>query len=838
MSTQWFGKFTLPMMIATALVAMPFAAFGQDAYVEGNVGVTVTDGTFYGNLTIDGMNGPYVAGIVGGDAIQFVYDYELLFSGDNSVAGTPVMSLGNITTGTNGVGSVVFGNLTGSTLSVGNIGTGSNKLASLTTGSTGSLSFQNIYVENTTIGQDLFLVGGNLGILQGTSDVSSSGNLTIEGTDSAGFAGKITAAAGATLTIVDGKFLDQIRSFGNHIHIVDGVFDGRIIGAETIDAGTFNNAVAGGLLTIYSGTFTQDIGALHLTIYGGEFRGLVDSQDDVIVSGGTFFGAVNSGATLKKIGAGTVTLGNVQTGHVNVAAGTLEVTNLKLGVAVVPAIIQVDSGAELKATATTIDFGSGNLQVTGDGVAYLGAVSWTTPTGWVTIGNSSDSTKVGIDVVASNFGTHTVYVTDNAVLGVYGGNGLGLAAGETKDYTTAEFAWLTFETTPTDQAALDALVEDWDKFGTWTFYLDGSASFQAAGGTTPGGPFVVDMNDGFVGAMMMHNRFAAWNAVRDKMISGNGYGNGIYRGQSYCDPCDAVSCDPCDAACGPAFSGTRSAWVNYTGRNDRYRSSFNDRNWKLSAEGIQVGSDLYRSRSGQFGLLFSYEGGKMYNDVALGISSVALNRDWLKADDSTVGFYGARVLRGGADVRGSFAFGWQDYDMLRNDFDGAYASSFKGRTTEINLEIGKRLAAGAWSLRPVAGLDIYNNNLKAATEAYTGTSTGVLGVAYDKTSLTQAFARFGTDLRYRVKCFTFNSGLYYAYDMHGQKLKVGVSDGTNAGILYGSQLGRELIMANLGMEFNVSDNLSLLGGYEGQYTLDGATKSAMNVGYVGAGFKF
>ena len=60
----------------------------------------------------------------------------------------------------------------------------------------------------------------------------------------------------------------------------------------------------------------------------------------------------------------------------------------------------------------------------------------------------------------------------------------------------------------------------------------------------------------------------------------------------------------------------------------------------------------------------------------------------------------------------------------------------------------------------------------------------------------------------------------------------------NMGILNSTKLGRELITANLGATYNVSSSLSLFGGYQGEYTLDGGTKSTMNAGYAGVGFRF
>jgi len=356
----------------------------------------------------------------------------------------------------------------------------------------------------------------------------------------------------------------------------------------------------------------------------------------------------------------------------------------------------------------------------------------------------------------------------------------------------------------------------------------------------------VNLSDGFVAAMTIHNRYAAWNAVRDRMISGSAVSGNGYRGQAWCDPCAPAG--PCDEVCNPCdpcgtFGGNgslaRNAWVNYIGRGDSYRSSFADGNdWKLTMNGVQVGTDLFRSNRSQFGVLFAYEGGKMVNERNV------LDRDQINVDDIYLGIYGVQVLRNGIDIRGSFAYGWQDYGMSRFEMvDGSnYTSAFKGYTTETNIEIGRRMGRGPWSLRPVVGLDVFTNNLKAAVES--DDLGGLEAMAYNKTSRTQTFFRTGTELRWQVRRATFNTGLFYAYDMNGKELKAGVADAPggagNAGWLVGSKPERSLLTLNVGGELKLgkNQNFVVFGGYQGQYALGGDTKSAMNAGHVGGGWRW
>ncbi|MDR0329035.1 MAG: autotransporter domain-containing protein [Planctomycetaceae bacterium] len=327
----------------------------------------------------------------------------------------------------------------------------------------------------------------------------------------------------------------------------------------------------------------------------------------------------------------------------------------------------------------------------------------------------------------------------------------------------------------------------------------------------------LNASDGFLAAMMMHNKYTMRNAVRDRMISGDGGNRSGYFGQA-----------PCDPVCG-SESSAKSAWVNYIGRGDTYRSSYGaNHDWKLTMDGVQVGSDLYRTRNSQVGMLFGYEGGRMVNDRGF------FDRDQTNLDDLYFGVYAAQVLRSGADIRGSFAYGWQNYGMSRYEIhdNGIYTSSFNGYTTESSLEVGKRFVRGAWSVRPVLGLDVSTNNLKAAEEK--NADDGDYALKYDKTSLRQVFLRPGVEMRLQGKRATLNTGLFYAYDMNNNELQTRVNNGTNNAILAGSKLGRSLLTLNVGGEYQMSKHFSLFGGYEGQYTLDGAAKGSMNAGYVGS----
>ena len=318
----------------------------------------------------------------------------------------------------------------------------------------------------------------------------------------------------------------------------------------------------------------------------------------------------------------------------------------------------------------------------------------------------------------------------------------------------------------------------------------------------------INLNDGYLAALSMHHRYAAWTAVRDRLISGGRNQRGIL-GQS------------CDDPCGSFGKSYRDIWVNYVGRSDTYRSSFNHGDWDLWSNGVQLGTDLFKSRRNQLGLLFGYENAKTTNA-----------NDRVEMDDFYFGAYAAHVFRGGVDVRAVFAYGWQDYGMNRvTNLGNHHSTSFKGNTTETNLELGKRYWGGACSMRPVLAIDIMTNDIGGATEVTSG-------LTYDKTSLTQVFLRTGTDFRIQRNQFTFNSGLYYAYNVNSDELKTTVRFPGGNMQLVGTNLGKSLLTFNVGGDYQLAKRWSVFGGYQGEYATDSAAKALQSTAYVGTGLKW
>ncbi|MDR3108376.1 MAG: autotransporter outer membrane beta-barrel domain-containing protein, partial [Planctomycetaceae bacterium] len=354
--------------------------------------------------------------------------------------------------------------------------------------------------------------------------------------------------------------------------------------------------------------------------------------------------------------------------------------------------------------------------------------------------------------------------------------------------------------------------------------------------------------DGFLAAASIHNFNAGWEAARDHMISGRlarrNYG---YMGQSPCDPCEpacAMPCNPCDP-CGLMQGSSRTLWANYVVRSNEYQSSYRgNNNWNIGSNGVQAGVDLFRTSTSQLGVMFGYE----KSDAEMLLNSV-------DANDTYFGFYAARVLNNGADFRAVANFGWQNYDSIRYSTlrGGRYfTTSFKGRTTEVNLEVGKRVYySNSLSMRPVIGVDMFINDIEGSSENGFTTANGNAlhnAASYGGLSHTQAFIRVGSDMKFQHDCVTLNGGLYYAYDWNGKDLRTNVS-GINSddgvlppdvvhGTLYGSKLGNSILTFNASGTLMATQRLDIFGGFTGNIYLDRDGNPFQSVGYIGGALRW
>ncbi|GHT44749.1 hypothetical protein FACS189454_02970 [Planctomycetales bacterium] len=369
-----------------------------------------------------------------------------------------------------------------------------------------------------------------------------------------------------------------------------------------------------------------------------------------------------------------------------------------------------------------------------------------------------------------------------------------------------------------------------DKFSVTDSFTDYVYVATGAGGTAiraNGTASSASIADGYLALASIHNFNTGYQAVQDHLISGRARRLG-FLGQS---PCEEVgACNPCDPCGVLQNGGTRSAWVNYVGRSNQYFSNTLDADWSIRSNGVQVGADLYRTNRNQFGVLFGYE----KSDSANGLNNI-------DGDDTYFGFYAAHVFSGGADARVVGNFGWQNYDLRRwSRGAGQYFnSSLDGRTTELNLELGKRFYRTAkFSFRPVGAIDLNVFNVDGAAEDGFDAAAPINSSArYNGLSYTQAFLRLGSDFQLERRRAKFSGGLYYSYDLNDNTLKASVS-GIRGGnpvdsTLYGSDLGRQVLTVNLSGAFALTNRFDIFGGFTGNAYIDRAGTPFQSTGYVG-----
>ncbi|GHT26923.1 hypothetical protein FACS18942_05290 [Planctomycetales bacterium] len=378
-----------------------------------------------------------------------------------------------------------------------------------------------------------------------------------------------------------------------------------------------------------------------------------------------------------------------------------------------------------------------------------------------------------------------------------------------------------------------------DRFSVTDSFTDYAYVATGAGGTAiraNGTASSASIADGYLALASIHNFNTGYQAVQDHLISGRARRLG-FLGQSQCE--EVGACNPCDPCGVLQNGGTRSAWVNYVGRSNQYFSNTLDADWNIRSNGVQVGADLYRTNRNQFGVLFGYE----KSDSANGLNNI-------DGDDTYFGFYAAHVFSGGADARVVGNFGWQNYDLRRwSRGAGQYFhSSLDGKTTELNLELGKRFYCASnntakFSFRPVGAIDLNVFNVDGAAEDGFDAATPINSSArYNGLSYTQTFLRLGSDFQLEGRRAKFNGGLYYSYDLNDNTLKASVS-GIRGGnpvdsTLYGSDLGRQILTVNLSGAFALTNRFDIYGGFTGNAYIDRAGTPFQSTGYAGGAVRW
>jgi hypothetical protein len=647
--------------------------------------------------------------------------------------------------------------------------------------------------------------------LNGTG-AGSSANFTGDATAEATGAGNAIAISGEgtiTLAAISGN-ISATADSGNATGI--DVSAATLSSALTITGNVSAVNTGGTALAVKAGSNDVVIEGTNDGTNDNEVTGLVQTTGNLELkqftnNGGEFNAEAGS---VKFTGTTTLANGEIKSNTFTVGDGVTSLgSGLKLTGDGSSAMTFTTNNAGNLSTLGLIDAGGQNVSVLGNGTASLmGKFN----AGRLVVGGTATlesdlANVIKFDAydVASFDGITGIDISNGAKLKAVGGAGVS-SWSEEQLKNTEEF--LNDAYTNNDITAAGDIENDLI-FGGYLngSYVDGSGIHLAydafAGFAVQDTPLV---------AHLFHNKFTAWSAVRDRLISAQRRGGAGYLGQEPCDPCNP--CNPCDPCGSPLGTAARTAWVNYVGRGTTYQDGQVNSNWRIGTDGVQVGADLYRSRKTQIGLLFGYEGGK-----------ATLLDDEVKSNDAYVGFYGVRVFNNGADARFVFNKGWQNFDLSRASVK---AASFDGETTEITAELGKRFYRGAWSVRPVVAFDYYSSELAAFDIA-------AFALSFQKSYFSQTFFRVGSDLKFEQGRFALNSGLYYSYDVYGDTLKTEV---VGAGTLQGSKLGRDVLTFNVGGSYLIGKNLTVFGGYQGEAMLNASKNSVQHTGHVGGSVRW
>ena len=585
-----------------------------------------------------------------------------------------------------------------------------------------------------------------------------------------------------------------------------------------------------------------------------DFSLILNTNEFDVTLNGTIENTGGTGTgSLQKNGIGSLTLGGtVDVDSLVIDAGVL---NLNTDATIAETTVRdgmlnvnVD-GTVLGATNVdggTLSIWADTTAVTAVGVGgYLYIDNGATHTGNVTLG--SDGILFGAD--GTILGDLTLDADSLFIIGVYKSPAYGITVGNGSGNTIAVDAdaniALLFEdfgnTDLTNGVQIGGGISDaWSNTDDATASLQGNWFNPFYGVTAVNNGNIAFLNFNALARANMvelyamgsqfHHYRTVLDATNNRMTQNFAYES--CRPYSSCGTgCGDTACggNGCGVGCGKSGkSFSNSVWVNYVGRqNNSMYSQFLGRDLEFTSNGIQLGVDLYSTKYTQFGVMFGYEDQRL---EGFGNS--------LDAEDFYFGIYGARRLNYGWDIRGSLCYGNQSYDLARTDGVNRYTTDYDSDTFEMNVELGRRINfSRRTSIRPVFGLDFYNYDADSASEV--GNNMG--RVNYDGLSLTQLYARFGSDLQYNRGRLNINGGAYYSHQLNsdGDVSRTVVSNGIHQAMT-DYQLGKSIVSLNVGAEYflNQARTLSLYGGYGADLYTDRDGDPVLHNGHVGAQWRF
>lgn len=263
-------------------------------------------------------------------------------------------------------------------------------------------------------------------------------------------------------------------------------------------------------------------------------------------------------------------------------------------------------------------------------------------------------------------------------------------------------------------------------------------------------------------------------------------------------------------------------WANYLRQDkkvDGFQVAGRKAKYDVKYNGFLIGSDLISDETSRTGIAFAYaDGSHTEKDGVIG-----------KNDTK---YYGGDVYHhftaGGIQYKADIGFIKSDNDLEQTQLGTTIKGSVDGNAFFAGIRAEKKIALGASSLTPYAGLRYYR--------IHTGDFTDSLGMKHETENANLWNLPVGVEFRHEVKngnwSLTPVAEIGYNFAMGDKDTKETVSLG-NAADTFSFDIGESAFLARLGVEAENS-TWTLGGGYRYQKSSD--TQS--NQWYIQAGYRF
>lgn len=263
-------------------------------------------------------------------------------------------------------------------------------------------------------------------------------------------------------------------------------------------------------------------------------------------------------------------------------------------------------------------------------------------------------------------------------------------------------------------------------------------------------------------------------------------------------------------------------WANYLRQDkkvDGFQVAGRKAKYDVKYNGFLIGSDLISDENSRTGIAFAYADGSH------------TEKDGVTGKNDTK-YYGGDVYHhfnaGGIQYKADIGFIKSDNDLEQTQLGTTIKGSVDGNAFFAGIRAEKKIALGASSLTPYAGLRYYR--------IHTGDFTDSLGMKHETENANLWNLPVGVEFRHEVKNGSWSltpvAEIGYNFAMGDKDTKETVSLG-NAADTFSFDIGESAFLARLGVEAENS-TWTLGGGYRYQKGSD--TES--NQWYIQAGYRF